>query len=328
MKPVRNLPDVTLKSFDRPMRDYWGERIPRRVRIGKMGAQLKAMTYDNPEGRRFLHALEKSAGFSGENVKRVTVELYQEGLSQWVLQLQATAGRQRRTICLTVSKDIGNCSRVARREWELLKVLHGRNPKAVVRALEGVSIPLPGKRQDGELFAYFSQWLGASYTELGIDDRHRFALVGQEKVQYFSPEQSDAVRGQILECLASLYDPTDRSAAVDIEINSGDFMGRVRGNAVEVKLIAVRRLRTGFSPTGLLRHLFAPKGNHAGKPTFVVPSDGALAAAHLLAGLERALGSRDAARSFVIKGVKQAIRKGELLPVPLSLTWESLLEFV
>jgi hypothetical protein len=327
MKPAKKIPDMTLKSFDRPMRDYWGEKIPRRVRIGKMGAQLKAMTYDNPEGRRFLRALEKSAGFTGEKIKRISVELYQEGLTQWVLEVQAVAGRQRRTLCLTISKDIGNCSKVARREWELLKVLHERNPKAVVRVMEGISVPLPGKRQDGELFGYFSQWLGASYTELGIDERHRFALVGQEKVHSFTPEQSDGVRGQILECLASLYDPTDRSAAVDVEVNSGDFMGRVRGNAVEVKLIAVRRLRSGFSPTGLLRHLFAPKGSHAGKEFFVLPSDAALAAAHLLAGFEKSLGSREAAHSFARKGVRQAIRKSEFFPAPF-LSWKELLEFV
>jgi hypothetical protein len=316
-------PLYVVKDFDRPMRDYWGVPIPRRVRIGRLAKSLERLTYDRPEATPFLRALERSAGLrKGEEVNRVTVALYQEGLFQWVLQVHVTVSGRRRLLCLTVAKDASRYSKLARREHGILKTLRARNAGAVVSVLEGVEIPLVDDRYGGTLAGYFSHFL-TGFTELGIDARHRFALVGQEQAQVLSVGQSEAMRARMLEVLASLFDPKSGSALVDLEVNSGDFMGKAEGGRVDVRLIAARNLRSGFSLTGLLRALCEPMGEHAEKPFFLVPEKPEMAVDALLAGLSIPYGGEEAARSALRKAVQQGVRKGTPLETPY-LTWNDL----
>lgn len=323
MRAEKPIPMVTLRDFDRPMKDYWGNTIPRPVRVGKMGKSLEQLAYSRPEGLHFLRALESSAGFRrGEKVQRLAVTLYQEGLFQWVLQVQATAGKQRRNLCLTVSKDAVKFARIARREHGILTTLAARNPKAVVSVLQGGDIPLVEDRYQGSLYGYFSHFL-TGYTELGIDERHRFFLVGQEEATRLSKSECEDVRARMVESLASLFDPKTGSALTEVEVNSGDFMGRNDRGAVEVKLIAARNLRSGFSPGGFLKHLFNPMGQHAEQPFFIIPSRIGHLANALTNGLAVPLGSRDEARVFLLQAVRQARRKKLEILHP-EITWASL----
>jgi len=305
------------------MRDYWGQSIPRPLRIGRLGRALEQLTYDTEAGRIFLAALESSAGFAPSGrVRKVTVELVQEGLHQWVFRVQASSPPRNRVLCLTVAKNIGRFSRTAAREWSLLKLLHERQPDEVVRPYEAATIELKEERHPGGLFAYFSHWL-SDFWELGLDARHRFALIGPDDVHRLSPSRSEEIRAEMLRLLASLYDPRDGSCLVDVEVNSGDFMGSVGAGPVQLKLIAVRHLRKGLSPRGFLRNLFKPKGDHGDRPVHVVPAVPEVAARKLLDGMTQALGDRDAARTFIRKGIRQAMRRKEELPCPY-LDWDVL----
>ncbi len=322
MRPERPVPMVTLRDFDRPMKDYWGNTIPRPVRVGKMGKSLEQLTYKRAESLPFLRALEESAGFRrGDKVRRLAVTLYQEGLFQWVLQIQASAGKQRRNLCLTLSKDPIKFARIARREHGILQTLAARNPEAVVSVLRGGELPLVDDRYQGSLYGYFAHFL-TGYTELGIDERHRFFLVGQEEAVRLSKVQSEETRSRMVEALASLYEPKSGSALTDLEVNSGDFMGRNDRGAVEVRLIAARNLRSGFSSAGFLKNLLNPMGDHAGQPFFVVPGRvGALVEA-LRTGLSVPLGTRDEANSFLQQAVRQGRRKKLEILHP-TITWEA-----
>ncbi len=323
MRPEKPIPMVTLREFDRAMKDYWGNTIPRPVRVGKMGKSLEQLAYSRPETLPFLRALEGSAGFRrGEKVQRLAVTLYQEGLFQWVLQIQATAGKQRRNLCLTVSKDAVKFARIARREHGILQTLAQRNPQAVVAVLQGADIPLVEDRYQGALYGYFSHFL-TGFTELGIDERHRFFLVGQEEATRLSKSECEDVRARMVEALASLFDPKTGSALTEVEVNSGDFMGRNDRGAVEVRLIAARNLRSGFSPAGFLKHLLNPMGANAEKPFFIVPSRVGQLVNALTVGLAVPLGSREEARAFLQQAVRQARRKKLEILHP-EITWADL----
>ena len=315
--------NCTVRNFARPMRDYWGVKMPRPIRIGKVGEALEALSYAVPTDRPFLLALESSFGAECAPIRRLAVELYQEGLSQWIFMVGLSVKGRNRRRCLTLAKNYGKFNRLALREWELLKALNARNSEQVVRVQGSCSISPVGARKDSALFGYFSEWLGENFTELGIDSRHRFFLVGQDRTQELAPVQDEAIRAQILEVLASVFDPSDGSALLDIQINSGDFMGRILPGAVEVKLIAARRLHTGLSGAGLLRNLFQAKGDHAGKPTYLIPKDVSLAAASLRTGLTAAFKDEDKAMRFLKRSIGSAMRKGSPLPAPFY-TWELL----
>lgn len=328
MRRERPFPMVTLKDFDRPMKDYWGQAIPRRVRIGKLGKSLERLTYNRPESLPFLRALESSAGFKrGDKVRRLAVTLYQEGLFQWVFRVQATAGKQRRNLCLTVSKDAVKYAKIARREHGILKTLAARNPHAVVSVLEGSEIPLIDDRYGGGLYGYFAHFL-TGFTELGIDAQHRFFLVGQEEAIRMSRKQSQQTRARMVEALASFYDPKSGSALVDVEVNSGDFMGQINdAGQVDVRLIAARHLRSGFSGAGLLKRMLSPMGDHAEKPFFIVPDSARGLVEALLAGFTLTLGSKDDAAAYLKEALTQARRKNMPMEHP-GHTWDELLTLV
>jgi hypothetical protein len=323
MRPEKPLPMVTLREFDRPMKDYWGNTIPRPVRVGKMGKSLEQLAYRRKDSLPFLRALEASAGFRrGEKVRRLAVTLYQEGLFQWVLEVQATAGKQRRNLCLTVSKDPVKFAKIARREHGILRTLKARNPEAVVSVLQGGELPLIEDRYEGTLYGYFSHFL-TGYTELGIDDRHRFFLVGQNKANRLSKAESEETRMRMVEAVTSLFDPKSGSALTDIEVNSGDFMGRNDRGGVEVRLIAARNLRAGFSPAGFMKGLLNPMGVHADKPFFIIPDRVDQLVEAVLTGLTIPLGSREEALSFLQQAVKQARRKKLEILHP-TITWDGI----
>jgi hypothetical protein len=325
MRPEKPLPMVTLRDFDRPMKDYWGKTIPRRVRIGKMGKSLERLTYNRSESLPFLRALEKSAGIArGEKARRLVATLYQEGLYCWVLRAQVSAGKYRRTLCLTISKDAVKYAQVTRREHNILKTLGERNPGAVVSVQEGGDIPLVDDRYGGALYGYFSHFL-TGFTELGIDAQHRFSLVGQEEAIRMSEAQSQETRARMVAALASFFDPKSGSAQVDVEVNSGDFMGRLDEGRVEVRLIAARHLRSGFSGAGFIKRLLSPMGNHGEKPFFIVPDSSRLLVSSLLEGLIHPLGSKKEAVEFLKQSLVQAGRKKLLVEHP-SHTFEDLLE--
>ncbi len=323
MRPEKPLPMVTLREFDRPMKDYWGNTIPRPVRIGKMGKSLEQLAYRRKDSLLFLRALEASAGFRrGEKVRRLAVTLYQEGLFQWVLQVQASAGKQRRNLCLTVSKDPVKFAKIARREHGILQTLKERNREAVVSVLQGSELPLFDDRYEGSLYGYFAHFL-TGYTELGIDDKHRFFLVGQDKANRLSKAESEETRMRMVEAVASLFDSKGGSALTDIEVNSGDFMGRNDRGAVEVRLIAARNLRSGFSPAGFLKNLLNPMGIHADKPFFIIPGRVDQLVEALRTGLAHSLGSPQEATTFLQQAVKQARRKKLEILHP-TVTWDGI----
>lgn len=323
MRPEKPLPMVTLRDLDRPMKDYWGNTIPRPVRVGKMGRSIELLNYNRPECLPFLRALESSARFRRRvKVRRLVVTLYQEGLFQWVLRVQATAGKQRRNLCLTVSKDPVKFARIARREHGILKTLVARNPQAVVSVLQGSEIPLVDDRYDGSLYGYFAHFL-TDFTELGIDERHRFFLVGQEDAARLSKVQSEDTRARMVEVLASLFEPESGSALTELEVNSGDFMGRNDRGRMEVRLIAARNLRSGFSPAGFLKNLLNPMGVQAEKPFFVVPSRIGQLVEALLVGFSVPLGNRQEAASFLQQAVRQASRKKLEILHP-TITWAAI----
>lgn len=320
------MPVCKFSSFDREMRDYWGVSIPRPIRVGRLVAALGDLLYGSEEGASYLAALGRAAGFAGEKIRKVKYQLIQEGTYQWILQVRATTGPRRRTMCMVVAKDTRAFSKTAAREFELLGVLRNRNPEKVVKDLGSHSIPIEAGGKPGRLFVYWTGWL-AGFMELGMDEKHRFALIGAEDVKMLTRKQGEAVRGELLEVLASLYEPDGRSALIDVQVNSGDFMLRLDSGRPQSMLIACRLLRSGLSPTGLLRGLLRDKGEIGDKPVLLQPSSPAETVKHLVNGLAIPLDGEESARRFVKKAIKTAIRTSEQAPAG-PFEWEDLLKYV
>ena len=308
------------------MRDYWGVSIPRPIRIGRLVAALSELVYGTDDGTPYLAALGRAAGFGDEKIRKVKYQLIQEGAYQWILQVRATTGPRRRTMCMVVAKDARGFSRTAAREYELLGVLRKRNPEKVVKDLGSHMIPVEAGGKPGSLFVYWTGWL-AGYMELGMNEKHRFALIGAEDVKVLTRKQGEAVRGELLEVLASLYEPVGRSALIDVQLNSGDFMLRLDSGRPQAMLIAARLLRTGLSHAGLLRGLLRGKGELGDEPVLLYPASPAEVVRRLISGLSVPLDGEEEARKFVRKAVKAAVRTSEPSPAG-PFEWEDLLKYV
>ena len=308
------------------MRDYWGVPIPRPIRISRLVAALGDLGYGSVEGDSYLAALNRAAGLGGERIRKLRYQLIQEGAYQWILQVRAASGPRRRTMCMVVAKDPRGFSKTAAREYDLLGILRERNPEKVVKGLGSHTIPVEAGGKPGGLFVYWTAWL-SGFMELGMTEKHRFALIGAEDVQVLTRRQGEAVRGELLEVMASLYDPAARSALIDLQVNSGDFMLRLDSGRPQAMLIACRLLRSGLSPAGLLRGLMRGKGELGDEPVLLYPASPAEVVRRLVAGLSVPLDGEEPARKFVRNAVKAAVRTSAPSPAG-PFEWEDLLKYV
>ncbi len=329
MKRPRSIlrqPFYTFEKFDKPMRDYWGKRITRPISIHRLKTSIETIQYGQGEISPFLKDLETLFGTGNKPLKKVRIELFQEGAYQWVFLVSGSWARSvSRTVVLLLAKDGQKLSSVAQSEWSMLQVLHQRNPKQVAATILSTQIPVQTEQGKELLFGYYTELI-PDFTELGIDSEHRFYLVGIQKVERLTIRSSDLMRARILELLTSLYEPETGSALVDVEVNSGDFLGRIREGSIEVRLIAVRRLRTGMAPAGLLRALLRPMGQHAETDVFLYPDTPRKILESLLHGLRKAYkGDKMAALMALRKGLKKNTTAGAEIPRE-GLTWKLLLD--
>lgn len=313
-----------IENFDKPMRNYWGEKIRRPIPILRLKPAIEDIQYDTREGNEVLRSIEKAFGTRGTPFKKLKWQLYQEGSYQWVFVVTGYWSRSTsKSLILILAKDSRDRSRLAQVEYRILCDLHARRPDMVVDTVGSMNLPLGGD-STGSLFGYFSELI-PDFTELGIDKDHRFHLVGIEKEKRLSPKASEGISGAILSLLVSLYDPEAGSALVDVEVNSGDFLGRIDAGP-QVRLIAARRLRSGLSPAGLVRLLLAAKGKHADADVYLYPETPQKIAEALLAGFVNVHGGdrREAwhvALSALVKNAKGGF------PLPRThLTWDMLVE--
>lgn len=329
MKRARSIlrqPFYTFEKFDKPMRDYWGKRIARPISIHKLQSSIEAIQYGQGPLSPFLKDLETLFGTSGKPLKKVRIELFQEGAYQWVFLVSASWARTAtKTVVLLLAKDGMRLSSVAQGEWNMLQVLYSRNPKQVCKPILATTIPVQSEKGREDLFGYYTELI-PDFTELGIDAEHRFYLVGIQRVERLNLNSSELMRARILELLASLYDPETGSALVDVEVNSGDFLGRIKEGSIEVRLIAVRRLRTGMAPAGLLRALLRPMGQHAEANVFLYPETPRKVVESLLHGLKKAYkGDKHATVMALRKGLKKNMTSGAEIPRE-GITWKLLLD--
>ncbi|GEM_PF-4167028 len=323
---ILRAPFYNIEKFDKPMKDYWGKRIARPISIHKLKTAFEHIQYGGGKEVSFLRDLEKALVSGGRPFKKVRIELFQEGLYQWVFLVSGSFGRSTAgPVVMLLAKDGKRFSSVARQEFTLLNVLHERNNKQVAKTLGSTTVTVETEQGPQELFGYFTQLI-PDFTELGIDAEHRFYMVGIQQVERLSLRASDLMRSRILELLASLYEPETGSALVDVEVNSGDFLGRILEGTVDVRLIAVRRLRSGMAPAGLLRALMRPMGEHAEAKVFLYPEAARNIIDALMTGLRRAYkGDRDAAALALRKGLKKNADGDSPFPRE-GLSWTMLLD--
>lgn len=303
----RTFPVWELRSFEREMRDYFGAPIPRPLRIGRLSAALEQQVYGAEHGHGFLQAMARAAGVGGERMRRVSVDLVQEGLFQWIFKVTARTKESRRTMCMVVAKDGHRFSKTASREWELLNVLHRRNPAKVAAPMGSGKLALHTGKRESRLFVYWTGWLNG-YWELGLTEHHRFALIGAQDVRLLGPQQATRVRCEILELLASLYDPKSGSALMDVQINSGDFMVTLEPGRPMVRLIAARHLHSGLSGAGLLRNLLSPMGEHGQRPVLLFPGQASNVVSSLMAGLSHVFSDEKKAGAFLVDSLKRLVK--------------------
>lgn len=312
------------RNFDRLMCDYFGAPIPRPIRIGRFSSSLEQHVYDSDPGHGFLRAMARAARLDDNRIRRITLELVQEGLFQWIFKVTARTREAKRVMCMVVAKDGHKFSRTASREYELLKELHRRNPQKVVSALGSSEVIVSTGKRESRLFVYWTGWL-YGYWELGLTEQHRFALIGSHDVRLLGPKQADRVRCDMLELLASLFDPKTGSALVDVQVNSGDFMVSTETDRPLVRLIAARNLKSGLSGAGLLRNLLSAQGEQGNKPVFLYPGKVSTVVGSLAAGLTHAFSGEKAGRDFLIEALQKLVKKDADGPSE-SFGWSDLLD--
>lgn len=312
------------RNFDRLMCDYFGAPIPRPIRIGRFSSSLEKHVYDSDPGHGFLRAMGRAARLADNRIRRVFVELIQEGLFQWIFKVTVRTRETKRVMCMVVAKDGHKFSRTGSREYELLKELHKRNPQKVAATLGSSEVVVSTGKRESRLFVYWTGWL-YGYWELGLTEQHRFALIGAHDVRLLGPKQADRVRCDMLEILASLFEPKTGSALVDVQVNSGDFMVSLEPDRPLVRLIAARHLKSGLSGAGLLRNLLSAKGEQGNKPVFLYPGKVSAVVASLTAGLTHAFSDEKAGRDFLVQALHKLVTKGADAPSE-SFGWSDLLD--
>lgn len=289
----------------RPFYDYWGQEIRRFFQLDTLANATEYMLARQRD--RFIVPSVQSV-LGPPPIASLAFDLFQEGRHQLIFRLQAANIKRRSaSFGFVVAKNAEEHSKVARREHMNLQELYERAPQFVVRSFRGGTVYLPDRHGRAEhareVYCYLTEWL-PTYHELGVNRNMQFFL-NTLRPHTLTLEQTEFLKGQIVEILARSFVPKTGSAMAMPEIASGDFVcTHPSKGPLRLKLIACRRLLTRQTPVKYLHSILNTEWDWGGRPFRITPG----LPETFFAGLTRALG-KDAARAWLAQYVR-AIHSG------------------
>lgn len=274
----------------RPLYDYWGNELKRYYKLETLASATAHMIKTKD---RFLVPTVQSV-LGPLPVRRLMIELFQEGRYQLIFRVLAENARgNRAAFGLVVAKNHQECSKVAQQEHQNLRWLHDRAPKWVVKPYQGGMIYLPDRHLRKEcgrdIYAYLTQWLDA-FDELGVNENLQF-YTNVEKRHTFTKIETDVMKRDIAEIIATSYDANAEKCMTMPEIASGDFVvKRMSRGPHRLQLIACRRIQERVSPPKLIRMILTTAWDWGGRRFSLAPESPEL----FFEGLTKAVGGETA----------------------------------
>lgn len=273
----------------REMQDFWGQTMKRYYQLETLANATEAsLSWRNS----FVFASVHEA-LGPADISSLHFELFQEGRYQLIFRLRAVnvLGKSA-NFAFVAAKNHEECSDVARSEHFNLRTLYERMPQHMVRPYRGGTVVLPDryrrKELDRHVYAYVTGWLNG-YDEMGVTRSLQF-YVNVEKKHTFTLGETELIKGQSLEIVASSYEETSRSAMALPQIASGDYVVSRQGAEPRIKLIACRRLQKNVTRHKLLSQVLTEGFEWGGRTFKLAPEEPAT----VLAALTRAWGEETA----------------------------------
>jgi hypothetical protein len=290
----------------RPLFDYWGNEIARFYKLETLAGAVD-WSLNTKRDRFLIPSIQQALGPAP--VISLAFELFQEGRYQIIFRVRAiNAKRKQGVFALVVAKRADDYSKVAAGEHANLRVINERAPQFVVRPFRGGNIYLPdrhGRAEHGrDIYVYLTQWL-AGFHELGINDNLQ-CIVNVKARHTFTIAQTEQLKAQMIEIVASTYNPKKRDCMDLPEIASGDFVVTAPPRSPRLKLIACRRMLRNVTPVKLLDKIAAASWPWGNTRFHLAPEDPRM----FYEAIERAIG-KDPARDAFVK-YAAAVRAGKL----------------
>jgi len=278
----------------RPMTDAWGRTLPRFYKLDSLASAVDGMI--RRQDKFIVPAVKRVMGPSA--ITQMHFDLVQEGNHEFVFRLKANnEKRKETTFAFVAAKREDDMSKLVRTRHQNLRKLHERAPKHVITPYDGGLIFMPrykSKLKDKggrHVYAYLTEWYG-QYQELVVNRKRQFCAGGKTTPKAFSNEQSEMIRGSILEIIARTYDEAKHDCADVPQVGLGDIVVTKPkpGARPNVKLVACRRILTNAKPSKILHRFLASQWDWGGQPLTLAPS----APETVYDALSNALGKRQA----------------------------------
>lgn len=266
------------------MKDFWGQTMKRFYQLETLANATEAsLTWRNSFVFRSVHE-----ALGPQEIISMQFELFQEGRYQLIFRLRAVNSNGKTAqLAYVAAKNHEECTDVAKTEHFNLRTLAARMPKHVVQPYWGGTVVLPDrhkrKEQDRHVYAYLTGWLNG-YEELGVTRSLQFYVNGLKK-HTFTLAETEQLKGQVLEIVASSHDEQSRTAMALPQVASGDFVVR-RDGGLALKLIACRKMQKNISRQKLLSQVLTQSWDWGGRTFKLAPEDPTT----VLAALTRAWG--------------------------------------
>jgi hypothetical protein len=285
-----SMPALTRVKWSRfrIMNDFWGQPMKRYYQLETLASATEAsLTWRNSFVFRSVREV-----LGANEIISLHFELFQEGRYQLIFRLTATDSRGKKAVFAYVAaKNHEECSEVAMTEHRNLRTLYERMPKFVTQPYWGGTLLLPDRYrregQDRHVYAYLTAWQNG-YDELGVARSLQF-IVNVENKHLFSLAETEELKGQMLEIVASSYDDKSRTAMTLPQVASGDFIVNRHGG-IRLKLIACRKLQQKISRAKLLSQVLTESFDWGGRTFKLSPEEPAT----VMAALTRVWGAESA----------------------------------
>ena len=256
------------------MFDFWGEEIRRFYQLDTLASATEWVV--KTSDRFIVPTVQDILGPAA--VSMLSFELFQEGRFQLIFHMRAAnEKRSEAEFAYVVAKRARDFSELARGEHRNLTILNERAPNQVVQPYRGGIVFMPDRHQrpghGREVYAYLTQWL-SGYHEMGVTRELQF-YINTATPHTFTIDQTEAIKGQIVEIIARTYEPR-RGSCMDMpQVASGDFVVTAPSTSdaiPRIKLIACRRLLNHMTPAKILHRIVTAKYEWAQKHFRLCPA--------------------------------------------------------
>ena len=271
----------------RPFLDYWGVEMKRFYQLETVASATERRLQT---GDRFIvPSVARLIGDSPLSSLSFTLEHEKEHSLVFLLRVGNTK-KKTASFAYVVAKNDGGYSEMTETEHRLLGVLYGRAAKHVVRPFLGGTVFLPARheRKGREIYGYITQW-PARHAPLGVTKSLQF-FVNSDRPHTLSIAQTEALKGQIIEVMATTYDTQSGEAMAMPNISAGDFMVSLSPKGLlRTKLVACRKMQGKLTPARYINDITRAEWPWGDRTLRLAPEDPTV----LLAALQRARGKQE-----------------------------------